>query len=76
MGSDCLSSSCGHYYLDVTLALVIMLSFRGHIGSENSGEPREATWTSDNILSHRIIQPRGLPALDYQLCQKIWHLII
>ena len=39
-GSVCLSSSCGHYYLDLTLASAMVLPFRGHVDGKDSEKPR------------------------------------
>ena len=38
--SVCLSSSCGHYNLDLTVASVMVLPFRVHTDSEDSVKPR------------------------------------
>ena len=84
-GSVCLSSSCGHYYLDLTLASAMVLPFRGHVDSEDSEKPGvggnpDLWWHFDSLNSpaHKPSYP-GLAIMSENitlgLFKPVWVLI-
>lgn len=68
--SVCLSFSCGHYNLDLTVASVMVLPFRVHIDSEDSAKPRVGgnmdPWWHFELLNYPTQKPTypGLPIMS------------